>query len=156
MAFTDNLRQQHAEITIMIEGIAALLDRPAGPAQKAELRQALSRLAEKLVRHLALEDEILYPLLAQHTDAGARVLGAAFTVEMSGVRPAFESFNARWTETAIAADPAAFVGAAQQIFGTIRDRILRENRQLYPAADKAALSLQLCAPSAPSRRRGHA
>lgn len=156
MAFTDNLRKQHAEITIMIESIAALFDRPAVPTQAAELRQALSHLAEKLVKHLALEDDILYPLLAQHDDAKARVLGADFIAEMSGVRPAFEAFNARWTEAAIAADPAAFSGAARQLFGTIGERILRENRQLYPAADKAASSLQLCAPSAPSRRRGHA
>jgi hypothetical protein len=144
MAFTGHLRKQHADLAARIAGLAALLDAPSQPAP-AEIRRQISALAEKLVAHLALEDDILYPLLAQHGDGTVRALGAQFIAEMAGVRPRFEGFNARWSEAAIGADPAGFGAEARVLLNLIDNRILRENRDLYPVADTAALAASLCA-----------
>ncbi len=144
MALTEHLRVQHAELIEVLRAIAGRLDAPARGA--ADIRAELTVLADKLGKHLRLEDDVLYPILAEHDADEVRTLGQRFVAEMSGVRPSFASFSDRWSADAIAADPATFATEARTLFAVIEDRIARENRELYPVADVAALTSRLCVP----------
>jgi hemerythrin-like domain-containing protein len=100
------------------------------------VRALLSSLAGKLGVHLAMEDKALYPRLAEDGAPPDAALAAAFMQEMGGLGAAFAAYNRNWPAPAIAADPAGFARETRAVFAALARRIERENRQLYPIADR--------------------
>lgn len=144
MAFTDHLRQQHADILRLATRLGDLLDKADDTPD--EMRSLVSSLGTALVPHLALEDSMLYPRLAAHHDPEVRALAGRFIAEMSDLRAQVERFDARWTAPDIRARRAEFRTAAQAILAALAERIRRENVVLYPVADEAMLTLRVGAP----------
>ena len=56
----------------------------------------LGRLRAILIRHLKLEDDYVYPALAQAPEEQLRNTARRFRVEMGGLMRAFEDFDERW------------------------------------------------------------
>jgi hypothetical protein len=133
MGFTEQFRAQHNDIL----GVAGqITDELKGKADAVALRKLLSNLAGKLNFHLAMEDKSLYPRLMGRQDSQANVVASRFMKEMGGLGSAFTAYNARWQVSAIKADPAGFSKETHAVFGALTQRIARENRELYPLADK--------------------
>ena len=137
MSISVNLRQQHAEIAESVRRIETALD-PSGLARSAgEMRTSLANLFGKLSLHLAIEDNSLYPSLEKHADARIRELRTKFARDMGGLKPNFEAFTRKWTESEIRANAAAFCAEAKKVFAALNDRIKRENTALYPLLERA-------------------
>lgn len=135
MGFTEKFRVQHSEILQIAKEITT---QTGGGAEPAVLRKLLSGLAGKLNFHLAMEDQALYPRLLQVDDVKTRTMAKQFLTEMGGLGAAFEAYNSKWQVSAIRADRAGFAAETKAVFAALTQRITRENRELYPAADSAA------------------
>lgn len=136
MPYTDNFRRQHDEILAIAGEIAARLQPDTLRADTRWVRSLLSALAGKLTIHLAMEDKALYPRLAEADVEDCAALALAFMKEMGGLGAAFAAYNQKWQAGAIGEDPARFILETREVFGALGKRIERENRQLYPMADR--------------------
>lgn len=117
--------------------IAALLSPDRLVGETAKVRNLLSSLAGKLKVHLAMEDKSLYPTLLTAKDAKVTATARQFVEEMGGITKVFGDYSTKWaTNSAIAADPQGFATDTKNLFGALGKRIERENRDLYPLAEK--------------------
>lgn len=135
MGFTDKFRVQHNEILQIAKEMTEQL---RGQPDPAALRKLLSNLAGKLQFHLAMEDQALYPRLQGASDPKVKAMANRFMTEMGGLGGAFAAYNTRWQVSAIRADVASFAEETDAVFAALTQRIVRENRELYPLADAAA------------------
>jgi iron-sulfur cluster repair protein YtfE (RIC family) len=131
----DKFKQEHLDLL----GAVALLRESvqAGVQEHAEAicKQLLS-MAGTIKLHLAAEDRVLYPALAQADDPFVAHVGKKFQQEMGGIADAFAAFVSHWNLPAkIAANPAGFKDEANAIFKALHTRVQRENRDLYPLAE---------------------
>lgn len=87
--------------------------------------------------HLASEDRVLYPALKRSSNAAVTQTAEKFQTEMGTIATAYGDFSRKWNiSSKIAAEPEAFRKAADQIFKALYERIQREDRELYPLADR--------------------
>ena len=125
----DTLVAEHLEIEI---GAADLLlhagHRPLDPIAIANSRWSFSR---KLMAHLAKEDLLLYPMLRRSPQAEDAALAQRSIEEVGGLCDAFKDYMRRWTSDAMVADPDGFERDTQGLVAALRDRIQREESQLY-------------------------
>lgn len=137
MARTSNLRAQHDAVEVMIDQIFADIDHYRSDKDAFPLTLKLARLAGILRTHFALEDEILYPSMIESDHREAAVTARVFRTEHGNLASQFERFIDRWSKSAaIAASLRQFEFEAGMLFATLRDRIDRENRELYPLAEQ--------------------
>lgn len=132
MGFTDKFRTQHEEILALAGEISEELK---GKGDAGAMRKLLSNLAGKVNFHLAMEDKALYPRLMQQ-DTQTSKLASRFQKEMGGLAGVFLEYNGKWTLSAIKADAAGFATETRKVFGALAHRIDRENKDLYPLADR--------------------
>ena len=135
MARTTKFREQHVDILRLASELQKF-----GPEQlfrdAAAARSLLSRLLGRLSLHLAIEDRSLYPELKKSTDAKIASMGKRFETEMGGVADRMLAWGKHWsTPAAIQAQPDRFVAETAAIVATLKNRIHRENQELYPALD---------------------
>ena len=99
-----------------------------------------TRAAEKIVKkllleitsHLRIEDEKVYPALESHSDTHVRKIAWAFRNEMGQMAPKVVTWGERWSSSRISSEPEAFIDETRGIFQVLKDRIEREERELYP------------------------
>lgn len=121
-----------------MDELSKLLDARALPDQASEARRLLSRLSGILRVHLAMEDQALYPRLAQHADEKLRTLASRYAEEMGSIQADFTDYLSRWpSRGAIAKDPEGFMKETRAVFTALRERIDREDEELYPLVDAA-------------------
>ena len=136
---THRFRSQHSEIATIVQRIEAILASPNWAPRAQEIRQAFSELSAKLRIHLALEDDVLYPRLARHEDGKVRDLATRYQTEMGGIRDAYEAYLSAWVHSGkLVTEYSAFQTALRGLFTALKDRIHRENTQVYPLADVGA------------------
>lgn len=133
---THRFRTQHSEIGDIVGKIETILAKPAWSAQAQDIRQAFSELSAKLRIHLALEDDVLYPRLARHGDSKVRDLAVRYQTEMGGIRQVYEDFLSQWVHSGkLLTDPAGFQTTTKGLFAALKDRIHRENTEVYTLVD---------------------
>jgi hypothetical protein len=72
-------------------------------------------------------------------DVCVRRMAAAFQREMGGLTGTFDAYRRRWRgPVEIASDPAGFVAATAAILAALRQRIDREDEDLYDLCDEVA------------------
>lgn len=133
---THRFRSQHSEIADIVIRIETILAGPNWAPRAQEIRQAFSELSAKLRIHLALEDDVLYPRLARHTDAKVRDMAVRYQTEMGGIREAYEAYLRDWVHSGkLVTDQAGFTAATKGLFAALKDRIHRENTEVYTLVD---------------------
>lgn len=136
MALTDRFRAQHAVLVGIVTEMSALLDVELLAQDASRVRRLLSSLTGKLIVHLAIEDQSLYPVLLDGDDQKAKALAQQFKDEMSVIKAAFEKYVKKWpTAAAIQAEAAEFVRDTQVVFAALKERVEKENNELYPMID---------------------
>ncbi len=129
----------HGDVLSLAAAVEGRLDPVSVAANPAPVAADLVRLFGKFSVHLAVEDKALYPRLARDGDATLRGLAARFQDEMGGLTQRFEAYRKRWPgPLAIAKDPPGFVAETKTILELLKNRISRENAQLYPLAERLA------------------
>lgn len=129
------LRQEHAELVQIVGALQAMIDRDA-PAPSVELFNVRRKLSSLLIAHLKAEDWLLYPPLLTCEHAEIRATAKQFVDEMGGLAQAYSLFNERWDALSIESDWGGYRKAAGAIIEALTNRIIRENRDLYPLLEK--------------------
>lgn len=127
------LRRQHDEISHIAHRLAhATADRTT-PRSVGAIRWQLAR---QLMAHLALEDRILYPALQRAGDDRTRTAAATLQAETGALAESFSRYMTAWSDDRVAREWADFCVETQAIIRALSERVDRENRSLYPLADK--------------------
>ena len=136
MSATEHLRRQHAEIGNIVHRLRAAAD-ASGLAQDATAaRGVLGELAAKLMMHLSMEDDALYPVLMADADENVSGRARAFADAMLPLTELFAAYRSRWRQPeAIENNVGEFVEATRELLAALTDRIDREESELYPMAD---------------------
>jgi hypothetical protein len=131
----ERLRAEHAALIALARIVTELLQAP-GPARLTELASARALLRETLVRHLKCEDWILYPRLRATGDADLMHITREFELEMGDLAAEYVAYDDKWTAGRVAVKWTEFSRETIEIFGALTMRVEREERELYPLADK--------------------
>ena len=129
------LREDHAELVKLVRRLAVYIAEPA-PPQQVELFELRRALSSTLIAHLKAEDWVLYPRLLASGDPSVASTAKRFNEEMGGLAAAFTAYTAQWSAAAITQDWAGYCADSRVIIDKLTDRITRENRELYPLADR--------------------
>lgn len=126
-------REQHVILQQLVSRVPSSL-----PFDADACSAVLTRLRIVLVRHLELEDDRLYPRLAELDDPTVSEKACRYQEEMGSLRRAFTDFSTKWSETAnIAGDPSGFLQHWAQIKEALLKRIAAEDTDLYEDAERA-------------------
>lgn len=131
----ERLRAEHAALSALARIILSMAQDPA-PPPPADLASARAALRDTLVRHLKCEDWALYPRLRASGVADLVRLTRSFELEMGDLADEFVAYDAKWTADRVATDRAGFCRETKIIFDLLQLRIEREERELYPLADR--------------------
>ncbi len=138
MSGTTLYRNHHSDVGRLVGRIEALLASPAVAEDAAPLAVAVRDLFGIFSVHLSVEDSALYPRLLAHPDRRLRETAARFQAEMGGLKLRFDGYRTRWPgPIAVAKDPRAFVDETRAIVAVLKQRIAREDRELYDLFDRA-------------------
>ncbi|WP_338426763.1 hemerythrin domain-containing protein [Sphingopyxis kveilinensis] len=150
----ERLRAEHAALIALARIILAMMKEPA-PARLADLASARRALGETLVRHLKCEDWALYPRLRTSGEPELVRVTRDFELEMGDLADDFAAYDGKWTAERVAADWDGFRRETMIVFDLLKLRIEREERELYPLADRLYLAAApMIAPgNAPARLR---
>ena len=121
MRLTDILRDQHAQLAVMLDELHRL-----GVAE-ATGRERLQRARQAMLAHLKLEDSQLYPVL--RADPATSALARRYADEMQQLTPALMAFFDTYRDGS--ADPFAFARSLEQLLAVLQQRIEREEEWLY-------------------------
>jgi len=131
----DRFKHHHVEI---LSGIATLrkLTHQGVADHAVDIAHELKALAQVVTQHLAIEDRILYPSLERSGDAHMAGMSRAYQNDMPGIASAFINFARRWSNaTLLTKDPDGFRADANVVLKNVHTRMVRENREFYPAIE---------------------
>lgn len=126
MRLTDILREQHAQLYLMLDEL-----RHQGMTG-TDGRERLQRARDAMLSHLSLEDHRLYPALRTHPASSA--LAGRYADEMQQLTPALVAFFDTYRDGSV--DPFAFERSLEQLMAVLQQRIEREEVRLYPAYER--------------------
>jgi hypothetical protein len=129
------LREEHALLVRIVGQLAECIRRPI-PPPSVELFAIRRQLNATLIGHLKAEDWILYPMLLASDDPATAATARAFMDEMGGLAAAFLAYADKWSASAIESDWPGYCSESQGIIDALTERIIRENRDLYPLAER--------------------
>jgi hypothetical protein len=135
MATIEHLREEHAELVLIVGRLSECIALPA-PPPTVELFAVRKALNATLIGHLKAEDWILYPMLLESTDVETAATARRFMDEMGGLAAAFLAYADKWSASAIDSDWAGYCAESKGIIDALTQRIIRENRDLYPLAER--------------------
>lgn len=135
MSSLAQLRQEHADLVRIVGDLKAMVDRDA-PPPSVELFNLRRKLSSVLIAHLKAEDWVLYPPLLTSNDSETAATAKRFVDEMGGLAQAYSVFSERWDALSIESDWNGYRKAAGGIVEALTNRIIRENRDLYPLLEK--------------------
>jgi len=123
----------HHEILDGIHQLRKLI--ATGIEHNAEaITELLKRMSASIKLHLAVEDRVVYPALANSGRPELAAMGRFYQEEMGGLAQAYTEFAGRWNlPNRVAADPAGFRKEANAVFKALFLRTKREESELYPA-----------------------
>lgn len=142
----ERLRAEHVALIALARIVTELLQAP-GPARLTELASARARLRETLVRHLKCEDWILYPRLRATGDPDLMHVTHEFELEMGDLAAEYVAYDEKWTAERVAARWEEFCRETIAVFGVLATRVEREERELYPLADKLYVAAAALGPA---------
>lgn len=131
----DRFKDHHVRI---LRGIARLREwSRQGIAEHAvEIANELKTLSRLVIQHLAIEDRILYPSLEKGEDAHIARMSRTYREDMKGIAGSFIGFSRRWSDARVLKREAAdFRAEANVVLKRLHERMLRENREFYPAIE---------------------
>ena len=133
----ERLRAEHAALATLSRFLMEMVAE-AAPPRATELAAVRGMLRETLVRHLKCEDWALYPRLRGTGDLDINRLAKGFVDEMGHLAGDFEAYDARWTADSIERRWGSFCAETTIIVDALETRIEREDRDLYPVAERMA------------------
>jgi hemerythrin-like domain-containing protein len=127
------LRSQHVEIIEIVNSINNKLSHQMTNTTINEVISDLAILSGKFSHHLMVESEELYPSLVNHADKSIGQLAQLFIDEIAELTNNFHGYYETWkTSTLLETDMTGFVEQTQTIIRMLKQRIAKEDAQLFP------------------------
>lgn len=122
---------EHRRLEILIDELDFLVGQNVAPEPIGFLhfRRDFGRL---LTQHLKREDWILYPKLRASQRADLRELAGRFSGELGDIEDRFAAYGREWPTLRIGEDWAGYCAATAPLLHDLRERIRREDTELYP------------------------
>ncbi|MBV2208511.1 MAG: hemerythrin domain-containing protein [Thermomonas sp.] len=133
-----NIQHYHHDHAHIYEQINLLrnLSRSGVRENAPQISELITGTASRIKFHLAAEERVLYPTLADAGDSRVATLGARYQKEMQGLAGAFTDFVNQWrVPSRLAADPDGFRRDANTVLRALFERLKREEVELYPVAE---------------------
>lgn len=124
------LSKEHQALDQLASRLLELVSEPGSRA--TELASVRWRLHHLLMVHLAKEDRVLYPQLMTSGDPLIRSRATRFSRDMGGLATTYLDYAKKWTAERVFEDRAGFVAETRSVMLALRQRIVREERDLYP------------------------
>lgn len=132
----DRFKDHHIKIITGIDALRSLA-REGVKERARDIAQELGALARLVTQHLAVEDRILYPTLAQSGNERIAAMSTRYQEEMKGIAFKFINFARRWSDAAhLTKEPDGFRAEANTVLRGVYERIQRENREFYPSVEQ--------------------
>jgi iron-sulfur cluster repair protein YtfE (RIC family) len=132
----EQFKREHADLLSAVTALRELVQSGVQEHAQAILGQLVT-MSATIKLHLAAEDRVLYPALASAADLQAAETGKRFQDEMGDLAQVYAAFASRWNLAAkISKDPDGFRSDANNVFKALHLRVQRENRELYPLAER--------------------
>lgn len=133
MSNLNMLKRQHSEVLTIIDNIENLIMDGDLDANAKEISSNMNMMAGKLKMHLMSEDKFLYPNLMKSNRVEVRNIAQTFNNEMGNVSDMFTDFVQKHnTATKFLQNKESFLMESKKIFKIIKDRISKEDCELYP------------------------
>ncbi len=134
---TSPFRKQHDGILEIITGILNNLDENSIKENSHNVRKLIAKLAGIVKVHLVLEDNSLYPLLANNDNTELREISAQFMDEMGDISKSFTDYLKQWsTASSIKSETSVFIKETKTVLNALKQRIDRENEKFYKLIDE--------------------
>lgn len=132
----DSLRSEHSEISSIIKEIQHFLD-PETIKQKAEAVQSLvTRLTQKTLSHLLLEDRFFCQEMLISTHDETRNLAQQHIANMGNMATQLKDYIQTWqSEDDMRRLPGRFCAESKMLLESLQQRINREEQVLYPKVE---------------------
>lgn len=138
MSKTASYRQHHEELRAIAARIDRVLDRDGLTATPDEAAAVVRELFGKFSVHLAIEDKSLYPRAKAAGDVRLHAVASRFESEMGDLGKRFDAYRQSWPgPLAIGRDPARFAQETRAVLTALRERVAREETELYDLIDAA-------------------
>jgi hypothetical protein len=133
----ERFKHDHVTVLTAIKTLRELTQ--AGIPQNAgAIAKTVVTISSAIKLHLAAENRFLYPALAGSANQRVAEVGKKFQLEMGDIAAAYMEFAGKWNlEGKVATHPEEFRVDANSVFKALHQRIQRENRELYPLAERA-------------------
>lgn len=135
MSFTQQLRDEHAQIIELLKEFEAVLQQ-SEPPPAAPLFDLRNRITHILIAHLKTEDWLLYPSLLESERPYIAETARHLQHDMGGLADSYNAYTRQWTAQAIAADWEGYRRDSAVVIRMLRKRVAREDSELYPLADR--------------------
>jgi hemerythrin-like domain-containing protein len=135
MPFTTQLRYEHDLLVGMAEALGAGARGDAPPAELPRFLLLLGQFTQLLQVHLLREDSVLYPALESARDWVTAALASAMREEHGALGRHIAAFDRHWTGDEIRRRWPDFCADLADMLDMVRQRIERENDELYPLLD---------------------
>ncbi|WP_101697956.1 hemerythrin domain-containing protein [Clostridium minihomine] len=134
-----NLKKQHTEVLELIKNIEKLSYPNMKEEAASEIAYCINTLSGKLKMHLLSEDKFLYPHLLNHQNKAIKDTAHRFNTEMSGLSEQLKDFVSQYnTPAKILQNKNEFMAKSPEVFRLIRERIKKEDHDLYPLLDESS------------------
>ena len=134
---TTQFRQQHVELLTVAKKIVPLLNAKDIQQDSDKILSYLNELLKDLTIHLTLEDKILYPKMMRSSDRTVATTAKKYQDEMGGIAQVAMGYRGKWNSSmVISANPAEFIKETKGLFAALQERIVREDKILYPMFDR--------------------
>lgn len=138
MRKTETYRQHHQELRAIAARIEAVLDPHSVAADPTAVSAIVRELFGKFSVHLAIEDNSLYPRAKATADATLRAVVHRFEAEMGDLGQRFDAYRQAWPgPLAIGRAPDRFATETRAVLQALKERVGREESQLYDLIDAA-------------------
>jgi iron-sulfur cluster repair protein YtfE (RIC family) len=135
VSITKQLREDHAELEVMVQSFHEMLDR-RDAADRIELVEFRQKFSRAILAHLHREDSWLYPELLKSDQQYVATMAQAFIHEMGGLLDAYKQWSLSWPTQRALDNWELFGVETRGILDALVMRIENENLKLYPLLEQ--------------------
>lgn len=132
---TAALRAEHAEIVRLADRLLAAIDAERPPPELPGIRRQLRQALDDHFRH---EDWIVYPWVFAWAEEPAAEAARRLYCDTADLGGAILTHVNRWTQARAEAGWTAYGEEVRRLIGRLKERIVREESELYAAMEAMA------------------
>ncbi|HHX23836.1 MAG: hemerythrin domain-containing protein [Tepidanaerobacteraceae bacterium] len=130
------LQKQHVQINEITQELISI-PKESIEEKAFDISLKIGQLAGVLTFHLQSEDKFLYPNLMKDESSHIRSTASAFTKEMGDLGGKFAIFKSKYMQPkSVKSNPEKFKQDLDDIATMLKNRIEREEKELYPLIEK--------------------